>query len=95
MEALSVANDSMEQQTLEGNYAAATEEALDRMITAAARRDVVALTQLENDGLIYPIYPNQSALITGCHGIICSKITFRYKNKAEEHWTVREALTKN
>lgn len=78
--------------TKEGYYAAPTEELLDRMVEAASHKDVALLEKMGQAGLIYPVYSNQEVILTGCHGFICSTITFRYKGKLEEHWTVAEAI---
>jgi hypothetical protein len=78
--------------TLPEQYAAISEEALDKMVKAAAQRDTAALGELEQAGLIFPLYPNQQVYITGCHGLICSKVSFRYEGKNDELWTYTEAI---
>jgi len=78
--------------TLPGQYAAISEEALDKMVKVAAQKDVAALEELEQSGLIFPLYPNQQIYITGCHGLVCSKVSFRYEGKNQELWTYTEAI---
>jgi hypothetical protein len=80
--------------TNEGFYATATESDLKKMTEMIGHKDIEGLSQMENAGLIYPVYPNQKVILTGCHGLICSTITFRYEGKMEEHWTYEEAINK-
>jgi hypothetical protein len=80
--------------TKEGYYAAIDERSLDLMVKAIEQDDRVLLDKMYAAGAIYPVYPNQEVFLTGCHGLICSTITFRYKGKAEEHWTVTEAIAR-
>jgi hypothetical protein len=84
--------DSLDKVTGSGHYAAASEEDLDLMIKALAHREEARLEQMEQEGRIFPIYPDQKVRMTGCHGFICSTVTFHYANKADELWTYREAL---
>jgi hypothetical protein len=80
--------------TKEGYYAAINKRSLDLMVKAIEQDDRALLEKMYAAGSIYPVYPNQEVFLTGCHGFICSTVTFRYKGKTEEHWTVNEALEK-
>jgi hypothetical protein len=78
---------------LPGNWGAVSEPALEQLTKAAAVRDEAALLELERLGFIFPLTQNAEVYITGCHGFICSKVSFRYKGKLEQFWTYREALS--
>jgi hypothetical protein len=83
---------SSSKKTLDGYYAAISEESLNMMVDAAVKKDIGALAEIESKGLIFPVYPNQEVFIVGCHGFICSTVSFRYKGKTQILWTVKEAI---
>jgi hypothetical protein len=80
--------------TKSGYFAAKTEDSFKKMIEVINHKDKVAFQQMNEAGLIYPIFPRQEVILTGCHGLICSTVTFRYKGKIEEHWANNEAIDK-
>jgi hypothetical protein len=75
-----------------GYYGAVSEAALDQLTSAVSARDEGALVALERQGLIFPLFQNAEVYVTGCHGVICSHVSFRYKGKTQELWTYREAI---
>lgn len=81
--------------TKDGYYAARTEEDMNKMIQVLVQKDEAAFQQMLGAGLIFPIPPNQKVFLTGCHGMICSTITFRYEGQPEEYWTYEEAISKD
>lgn len=80
--------------TKEGYYAAKSEEDLGKMTQVLAQKDELAFQQMLGNRIIFPIYPNQKVFLTGCHGTICSIITFRYEGQTEQYWTYEDAITK-
>jgi hypothetical protein len=75
-----------------GYYGAISEAALDQLTSAVSARDEGALVALERQGLIFPLFQNAEVYVIGCHGVICSHVSFRYKGKTQELWTYREAI---
>jgi hypothetical protein len=81
--------------TKEGYYAAKTEEGFKKLNQIIFQKDDAAFQQMLEAGLIFRIPPNQKVFFTGCHGTLCSIVTFRYEGQIEEYWTYNEAISKD